>query len=48
MPKPDTKPQSKVAVNIKPGKVTSGQRTVWKKWWAARITEVKQSEANDG
>jgi len=37
-----------VMVNIRPGPVTPHQRAIWKKWWAARIAEVKQSEAKNG
>ena len=37
-----------VMMNIRPGPVTPHARAIWKKWWAARIAEVKQSEAKNG
>ncbi len=39
------KPQPVVHLTITPGPVTPQMRSCWKKWWAARIAEVKQSEA---
>jgi hypothetical protein len=37
-------PEVKMTLTITPGPVGNYQRTCWKKWWAARIAEVK-SEA---
>lgn len=45
MLKATKKPEVKVTVNIQPGPMTPHMRACWKKWWAARIAEVKQSEA---
>ena len=38
----------KVKIGIRPGQVTPHMRACWKKWWATRIAEVKQSEAKNG
>ena len=47
VPKSDTKtqkPQPVVRLRIERGTTTPAARQNWKKWWAARIAEVKQSE----
>lgn len=48
VPKASVKPEVKITVSIVPGLVTPHMRACWKKWWAARIAEVKQSEAKNG
>ena len=35
----------KITLSIQPGSVSPAMRMSWKKWWGARIAEVKQSEA---
>ena len=39
--------QPKVTLAITPGPVSNYKRACWKKWWAARIAEAKQSEAKN-
>ena len=45
--KSDNSTQAKVTMNLKPGPATPAMMSIWKKWWAARIAEVKQSEAKN-
>lgn len=48
VPKTNVKREVKITVSIVPGLVTPHMRACWKKWWAARIAEVKRSEAKNG
>jgi len=47
VPKSRSKEKVTVKVNIQLGPTTPCQRALWRKWWAARIAEVKQSEAKN-
>jgi len=42
--KPDTKTQSKVTVNIRPGPMSPAQKQVWRRFWQKLIAEVKAGE----
>lgn len=40
-----TTKQPTIKLTITPGPVMPASRVQWRKWWAARIAEAKQSEA---
>jgi hypothetical protein len=40
------KSTAKVKIDIRPGPVMPHMRACWKKWWAARIAEVKSKAKN--
>ena len=39
--------QPVVTLRIVPGPVSPAARANWKKWWAARVAEAKQSEVEN-
>jgi len=42
-----TTKQPTVTLRIERGTLSPAQRACWKKWWAARIAEVKKSEVKN-
>jgi len=47
VPKPDTKMQSSVMVNIQPGPTSPAQKQAWKRFWQKLIAEAKSGSEVD-
>jgi hypothetical protein len=48
MPRPDTKTQSKVRVDVHPGAASPAQEAAWRTLWSRLITgSIKREEASE-